>query len=80
MISNVQANAKPSYFVPQSVLFWKRLYSEIGFPPPHENSNNPLAAEPESENDAARFFPKALSRLTSSWSGGFRRRQKDLFK
>ncbi|NOJ39873.1 hypothetical protein [Bradyrhizobium australiense] len=33
-------------------LFWKRLYSEIGFPPSHENSNNPLAAEPESENDA----------------------------
>jgi hypothetical protein len=37
-------------------LFWKRLYSKTGFPPPHENSNNPLAAEPESENDAARFF------------------------
>jgi hypothetical protein len=37
-------------------LFRKRHYSKIGFPPPHENSNNPLAAEPESENDAARFF------------------------
>jgi hypothetical protein len=58
MVSDVQANAKPSFFVPQSVLFWKRLYSEIGFPPPHENSNNLLAAEPESEKDAARFFLK----------------------
>jgi hypothetical protein len=61
-------------------LFWKRLYSEIGFPPPHENSNNPLAAEPESENDAARFFPKGTFEIHFSWSGGFRRRQKDLFK
>jgi xanthine dehydrogenase molybdopterin-binding subunit B len=34
----------------------EKAYSEIGFPPPHENSNNPLAAEPERENDAARFF------------------------
>jgi hypothetical protein len=42
-------------------LFWKRHYSKTGFPPPHENSNNPLAAEPESENDASRFFPKAHS-------------------
>jgi hypothetical protein len=40
-------------------LFWKRLYSEIGFPPSHENSNNPLAAELESENDTTRFFLKA---------------------
>jgi hypothetical protein len=80
MISNVQANAKPSYFVPQSVLVLEKAYSEIGFPPPHENSNNPLAAEPESENDATRFFQKALSISHFGWSGGFQRRQKDLFK
>jgi hypothetical protein len=43
--------------------FWKRLYSEIGFPPSHESSNNPLAAEPESENDAARFFRKTYCRF-----------------
>ena len=65
MMLNVQANAKPSYFVPQSVLVLEKAYSEIGIPPPHENSNNPLAAEPESENDATRFFPKTLSKLTS---------------
>ncbi|WP_247509302.1 hypothetical protein [Bradyrhizobium sp. 157] len=29
----------------------ERLYSENGIPPSHENSNNPLAAEPESEKD-----------------------------
>ena len=39
-------------------LFWKRSIQKLAFPPPHENSNNPLAAEPESENDAVRFFPK----------------------
>jgi hypothetical protein len=37
-------------------LFCKRLYSKTGFPPSHENSNNLLAAEPESENDVTRFF------------------------
>jgi hypothetical protein len=46
-------------------LFWKRLYSKIGFPPPHENSNNPLAAEPETENDAARFFQRRIRIFTS---------------
>jgi hypothetical protein len=56
------------------------LFRKIGFPLPHENSNNPLAAEPESENDASRFFPKALSITHFGWSGGFRRRQRDLFK
>ena len=29
----------------------KILYSETGFPPPDKNSNNPLAVEPETEND-----------------------------
>jgi hypothetical protein len=50
----------------------EKAYSEIGFLPPHENSNNPLAAEPESENDATRFFIKTLSISHFGWSGGFR--------
>jgi hypothetical protein len=32
----------------------KAFESESGGPPSHENSNNPLAVEPETENDAAR--------------------------
>src|SRR3954447_16986897 len=32
----------------------KAFYSEPGFPPSHKSSNNPLAVEPETENDAAR--------------------------
>jgi hypothetical protein len=35
-----------------------------GFPPPHENSNNQLAAEPESENDAARFISAGLFKIS----------------
>ena len=36
----------------------KDFYSENDFPPSHKNSNNPLAVEPETENDIAResFF------------------------
>ena len=37
-------------------LFGKVFYSEkSAFAPSHENSNNPLAVEPESENDAGRL-------------------------
>ncbi|XIA65395.1 hypothetical protein ACFIOY_03330 [Bradyrhizobium sp. TZ2] len=31
----------------------KAFHSQTGIPPSHENSNNPLAVKPESENDAA---------------------------
>jgi hypothetical protein len=37
--------------VPQYVWFGRGFYSENGFRPPHENSNNPLAVKPESEKD-----------------------------
>jgi hypothetical protein len=30
------------------------FYSESGFAPSHKSSNNPLAVEPETENDIAR--------------------------
>jgi hypothetical protein len=30
----------------------KAFWSESGGPPSHENSNNPLAVKPETENDA----------------------------
>jgi hypothetical protein len=35
------------------------FYSNYGVRPSHKNSNNPLAGEPETENDAARVFPIA---------------------
>jgi hypothetical protein len=34
----------------------KAFCSENGFPPSHENSNNPLAVEPETENDTVRLI------------------------
>jgi hypothetical protein len=41
--------------VPLSRLALKQSsWSESGCPPSHKNSNNPLAVEPEAENDAAR--------------------------
>jgi hypothetical protein len=50
----VLANAWTSFFAPQLVCS-KNFYSEIvASAPPHENSNNPLAVKPESENDAGR--------------------------
>jgi hypothetical protein len=58
---DVLANAWASFFVPQLVCSEKCLFRNRRSAPPHENSNNPLAAEPESENDATRFFLKAHS-------------------
>src|SRR6266513_186098 len=41
--------------VPHLILALEKAFqSESGGPPSHENSNNLLAVEPESENDAAR--------------------------
>src|SRR3954451_12899028 len=40
----------------------KAFYPEPGFPPSHKSSNNPLAVEPETENDIARG--KLFRRLT----------------
>ena len=43
-------------------LFGKILCSKIGFPPLARSSNNPLAVEPETENDIARgnYFAGSL--------------------
>lgn len=40
----------------------KAFYPEAGFPPSHKSSNNPLAVEPETENDIGRG--KLFCRLT----------------
>jgi hypothetical protein len=61
-------------------LFWKRHYSKTGFPPPHENSNNPLAAERESENDGARFFPKGTFKISLRLKRRLLATAKDLLK
>jgi hypothetical protein len=61
-------------------LFWKRHYSKTGFPPPHENSNNPLAAEPESENDASRFFLKDTFKISLRLKRRLPATARDLFK
>jgi hypothetical protein len=56
MISSKQANAKPSFFCPNSFCSRKGFSQKPAFRHPMKNSNNPLAAEPESENDASRFI------------------------
>jgi hypothetical protein len=52
----------PQSFVLESSLRKKQLTA-----PPHKNSNNPLAGEPETENDAARgnFFANLVHDFTS---------------
>jgi len=79
VISNVQANAKPSYFVPQSVLFWKRLIQKSAFRHPMKVATIRLQ-----RNRKAKMmqpdFSKTLSITQFGWGSGFRRRQRDLFK
>jgi hypothetical protein len=82
---NVLANAWVSFFVPQLVCSEKCLFRNRRSAPPHENSNNPLAVNPESENDAGRwnFYYEILLRLKRrlpATTNGFLRRKKDLFK
>jgi hypothetical protein len=51
----VLANAWDFIFRASIGLFRKLSIQKIGVrAPPHENSNNPLAVKPESENDAGR--------------------------
>jgi hypothetical protein len=51
---SVLANAWTSFSLPQSVGSENFLFRKRRAALPHENSNNPLAVEPESENDADR--------------------------
>jgi hypothetical protein len=51
---SVLANAWASSLVPQSVCLENFLFRNRRAALPHENSNNPLAVKPESENDAGR--------------------------
>ena len=44
-----------SFFVPQLVCSENCLFRKRRAAPSHENSNNPLAVEPETENDAGRW-------------------------
>jgi hypothetical protein len=39
---------------PDTFVLQKAFYSQSGFAPSHKSSNNPLAVEPETENDIAR--------------------------
>jgi hypothetical protein len=49
----MQAYAHASFLCPGYFQFSKRLIDQkSGSPPSHENSNNLLAVEPETENDA----------------------------
>jgi hypothetical protein len=50
----VLANAWTLFFLPQSVCSENFLFRKSRAALPHENSNNPLAVKPESENDAGR--------------------------
>src|SRR5262249_29123112 len=53
--SNMQAYAHASFLCLCHDLFSKSLLGQkAAGPPSHKNSNNPLAVEPETENDAAR--------------------------
>jgi hypothetical protein len=74
----VLANAWASFFVPQLVCSEKCLFRNRRSAPPHENSNNPLAVKPESENDARRynFYCEILLRLKRRLPAT----TKDLFK
>jgi hypothetical protein len=69
--------------MPQLVCSEKCLFRNRRSAPSHENSNNPLAVKPESENDAARynFHCEILLRLKQRLaSKSLLGRQKDLFK
>jgi hypothetical protein len=50
------ANAQASFSVPQLLFRTGSLFRKNGLPPSHKNSNNPLAVEPETENDAPRLI------------------------
>jgi hypothetical protein len=77
------ANAQASFSVPQLLFRTGSLFRKNGLPPSHKNSNNPLAVEPETENDAPRLiFSAAHSRFhfTSVEAAASGDSKKDLFK
>jgi hypothetical protein len=69
--------------VPQYVLFvlQRAFYSNRGVRPSHKNSNNPLAGEPETENDAAaKIFHRLVHYFTPVEAAAPATTKKDLFK
>jgi hypothetical protein len=67
--------------LPQSFVLESSLRKKQPTTPSHKNSNNPLAGEPETENDAEReFFSTARSSFHFGRCGGSNDNDKDLFK
>jgi len=63
------------FIIPASIGFSKDfLFKKKRSAPPHESSNNPLAVEPESENDARRWIFYCQI-FYCGRSGGFLRRK-----